>query len=64
MHRSATPDKDKRLATAHRDGVNVSHQEQDETSRHPERQGIGHDERGDYGSAGGSGRPDQVKSKP
>jgi len=63
MHRSATPDKSKRLDTARRDGAAVSHQEQDETSRHPEHQGTGHDERGRYGSASNSQHPDQVKPK-
>ena len=61
MHRSAAPDKAKRQATARRDGANVSHQEQDETSRHPEHQGTGHDERGRYGSADQPNTPDQVK---
>ena len=63
MHRSAAPDKTQRKATARREGAAVSHQEQDETSRHAERQGAGHDERGNYGSAAQSGSPDQVKPK-
>ena len=58
MHRSAAPDKSKRQATARRDGANVTHQEQDATSRDPERQGAGHDERGDYGSAAQPNSPD------
>lgn len=63
MHRSATPDKAQRQATARRDGANVTHQEQDATSRHPERQGTGHDERGHYGSAANPDTPDHVKSQ-
>lgn len=63
MHRSAAPDKDQRRATARRNGANVSHQAQDETSNHPERQGIGHDERGHYGSADHPNMPDQIKPK-
>ncbi len=63
MHRSAAPDKTQRKATARREGAVVSHQEQDETSRHAERQGSGHDERGDYGSAAQSGSPAPVKPK-
>jgi hypothetical protein len=63
MHRSATPDKAQRLKTAHRERAAVSHEEQDETSRHPEHQGMGHDERGRYGSASNAHRPDQIKPK-
>ena len=63
MHRSAAPDKSQRKATADREGISVSHQEQDATSRHPEKQGTGHDERGHYGSAATSQTPDQVKPK-
>ena len=63
MHRSAAPDKTKRQATARRDGAAVSHQEQDATSRHAERQGKGHDERGHYGSAAPDSPSDHVKPK-
>ena len=63
MHRSAAPDKTQRKATARREGAAVSHQEQDETSRHGEHQGAGNDERGRYGSADQSGTSDQVKPK-
>ncbi len=63
MHRSAAPDKDTRQTRAKRDGATVTHQEQDPASRRADHQGAGHDERGDYGSAGGSHSPDQVKSK-
>ena len=57
MHRSAAPDKHQRLKTAQKDGAQVTHQEQDATSRHAE-QGKGHDERGDYGSAANRASPD------
>lgn len=63
MHRSAAPDKTQRRAAARRDGAAVSHQEQDETSRHTERQGEGHDERGHYGSAAPDSPSDHVKPK-
>ncbi len=63
MHRSAAPDKHQRRHTAHRDGANVTHEEQDETSRHPEKQGTGHDERGHYGSAANSHTPDHIRPK-
>lgn len=63
MHRSAAPDKHQRLNTARKDGAKVTHQEQDATSRHPEHQGTGHDERGEYGSAANSSSPDRVPSK-
>ncbi len=59
MHRSAAPDKTKRQATAHREGVAVSHQEQDK----PSRSGDGHDERGHYGSAAPDSPSEHVKPK-
>ncbi len=63
MHRSAAPDKDQRRETARRDGANVTHQTQNATSRHPEAQGTGHDERGRYGSAAQPDTPDKIASK-
>jgi len=63
MHRSAAPTQPQRQHKARRDGVQVTHEEQDATSRHPEKQGAGHDERGRYGSAANAGTPDQVKPR-
>ena len=62
MHRSAAPDKTRRQDTARREGVAVSHQEQDKGSHRADSQGKGHDERGHYGSAAPDSA-DQVKPK-
>ncbi len=61
MHRSAAPDKTKHLSNARRDGANVTRQDQDDNARHPERQGQGNDERGNYGSAAQSSTSAAVK---
>jgi hypothetical protein len=64
MHRSAAPDKHQKQRIAEREGAAVSNEAQDETSRRPERQGTGHDERGRYGSAAHPHSPDRVKPEP